>query len=216
MKKEQISGKKEKLAQFNRDNILDAAEKLFAQKGIVQTTMDDIAKAADYSKSTIYVYFKSKEEIYNHIILLHMCQLEEAVRIHTERQEGFEACYFDFCNQLVGFYEQYPLYFEGMMGKISIDETEMRENETLQRIYEVGEKINEDITRLIDKGRMEGYLCQELDRIPTGLAFWASLSGLITLAHMKEAYIGMRTGMTKKEFLQYGFQMLIDAIRRRQ
>ncbi|MBD5462568.1 MAG: helix-turn-helix transcriptional regulator [Lachnospiraceae bacterium] len=27
--------------------------------------MDDIAKTADYSKSTIYVYFKSKEEIYH-------------------------------------------------------------------------------------------------------------------------------------------------------
>ena len=60
--------KKEKLAQFHRQNIMETAENLFAEKRIAQTTMDDIAKNADYSKSTIYVYFKSKEEIiYNEI-----------------------------------------------------------------------------------------------------------------------------------------------------
>ena len=35
------------------------------EKGIALTTMDDISKEAGYSKSTVYVYFKSKDEIYN-------------------------------------------------------------------------------------------------------------------------------------------------------
>ena len=60
--------KKEALEQFNRDNILGAAKELFESKGVEKTTMDDIAALADYSKSTIYVYFKSKEEIYNSIV----------------------------------------------------------------------------------------------------------------------------------------------------
>ena len=49
--------KENRLVRFNRQNILEAAERLFAEKGVRQTTMDDIAKAADYSKSTVYVYF---------------------------------------------------------------------------------------------------------------------------------------------------------------
>ena len=61
--------KKEKLIRFNKENILETAEMLFSNKGIEKTTMDEIAKRADCSKSTIYVYFDSKEEIYNHIIL---------------------------------------------------------------------------------------------------------------------------------------------------
>ena len=54
--------RKQALEKFHRDSIMDAAGELFGKKGIDGTTMDDIAKLADYSKSTIYVYFKSKED----------------------------------------------------------------------------------------------------------------------------------------------------------
>ena len=43
--------------------IVDAAAKLFAQKGIENTSMDDIAKAVDYTRSTLYRYFNSFDEI---------------------------------------------------------------------------------------------------------------------------------------------------------
>ncbi len=205
---------KEKRIQFNKTNILNAAESLFAGKGIVQTTMDDIAKAADYSKSTIYVYFKSKEEIYNTIILTHMTQMEEAIRKCIERAENSESCYFDFCGHLVQFYEHYPMYFQGMMGKISIDQKEMEESEVLRQIYDVGEKLNDDMKLLFEMGRKEGYLRDDINAIPTGLAFLASLSGIITLAYEKEAYISMRTGMSRTDYLQYGFEMLLASIRR--
>ncbi|MFQ8889928.1 MAG: TetR/AcrR family transcriptional regulator [Bilophila wadsworthia] len=38
-----------------------------SEKGIAGTTMDDIAKAAEYRKTTIYNYFRSKEELVNHL-----------------------------------------------------------------------------------------------------------------------------------------------------
>ena len=51
--------KKELLTKFNKDNIIRAAKELFSEQGVERTTMDEIAKKADYSKSTLYVYFKS-------------------------------------------------------------------------------------------------------------------------------------------------------------
>lgn len=39
-------------------------------KGIAATSMDDIAKAAGYSKATLYVYFENKEEIVGILVLL--------------------------------------------------------------------------------------------------------------------------------------------------
>ena len=45
--------KKEALVQFHKKSILDTAEKLFSEKGIRQTTMDDIAKAADYLREAV-------------------------------------------------------------------------------------------------------------------------------------------------------------------
>ena len=96
--------KKEALVQFHKKSILDTVEKLFSEKGIRQTTMDDIAKAADYSKSTLYVYFKSKDEIYEHIIYSHMCRLKESMEECTRENLDFEQCYFRICAKLSQLY----------------------------------------------------------------------------------------------------------------
>lgn len=44
-----------------RDQLLAAAERLFAKKGAVETTVADIADAAGLAKGTFYVYFPSRE-----------------------------------------------------------------------------------------------------------------------------------------------------------
>ena len=44
--------------------ILDAAERLFHEKGMQQTTIDEIAQAADVSVGSVYFHFKSKEALY--------------------------------------------------------------------------------------------------------------------------------------------------------
>ena len=56
-----------------KQEILKAAMKMFAQNGVVNTKMTDIAAAAGIGKGTIYEYFRSKEDIfadaYGHIFL---------------------------------------------------------------------------------------------------------------------------------------------------
>jgi AcrR family transcriptional regulator len=50
-----------KRPEVRRDQLLDAAEKLFAEKGYAETTVLDIAEAAGVAKGTFYLYFPSKE-----------------------------------------------------------------------------------------------------------------------------------------------------------
>ena len=47
-----------------KQQILQAALGLFAKWGLFKTTMEEIAKAAGKGKSTLYYYFKSKDEIF--------------------------------------------------------------------------------------------------------------------------------------------------------
>lgn len=51
-----------------REKLIDIARQLFAHKGIENTTMNDIALAAEKGRRTIYTYFKNKREIYNAVI----------------------------------------------------------------------------------------------------------------------------------------------------
>lgn len=51
-----------------RDKLIDIARQLFAHKGIENTTMNDIAIAAEKGRRTIYTYFKNKRDIYNAVV----------------------------------------------------------------------------------------------------------------------------------------------------
>jgi TetR/AcrR family transcriptional regulator len=44
-------------------SILDAAKKVFASKGYLKSTMDEIALVAEITKPTIYLYFKTKDDL---------------------------------------------------------------------------------------------------------------------------------------------------------
>ena len=48
-----------------KDQILAAAMQVFKKWGLHKTTMEDIAKAAGKGKSTLYYYYKSKEDIFD-------------------------------------------------------------------------------------------------------------------------------------------------------
>jgi len=56
--------RREREKQRRRDDILSTSRTVFFDKGFRDTTIDDIARAAELSRGTIYLYFESKEEIY--------------------------------------------------------------------------------------------------------------------------------------------------------
>ncbi len=64
-----INERKEKEKDIRRNDIIEAAEKVFFKKGYSQATMDDVAKEAEFSKRTLYVYFNSKEQLHFEIMI---------------------------------------------------------------------------------------------------------------------------------------------------
>ncbi len=206
--------KKERLQEFNRGNILSTAKRLFEEGGILGTTMDDIAKGADYSKSTIYTYFKSKEEIYNHVILEHIQILHRMVREALDDNKGFPDGYFAICDALAGFYNRYPLYFESILDEIKLPKGESES--VLIQIYDVGEAINGCIEQYLRTCLSERRVHLSISPLQATFTFWAGLSGVIALAHKKEAYINKAMGVTKERFMQDGFELLLQSITERE
>jgi AcrR family transcriptional regulator len=59
---------RERYLETRRNQILDAAIDIFGNKGLDAATVDDLARAAGISKGTVYLYFKSKDEIFDAIL----------------------------------------------------------------------------------------------------------------------------------------------------
>ena len=63
-------------------------------------------------------------------------------------------------------------------------------------------------------GMEKGDLRGDLEVMPAIFAFWGMLSGIIQLAANKEEYIQQSMGLSKMQFLEYGFRMLYRSIAR--
>jgi len=51
-----------------KEEIIEAARNLFQRYGLFKTTMEDIAKALNKGKSTLYYYYKNKDEIFEAVV----------------------------------------------------------------------------------------------------------------------------------------------------
>jgi AcrR family transcriptional regulator len=69
---------------INRDKILNVSSNIFTRKGFENTTINDIADAVEKKKSSVYYYFKSKEEIFQNVVL------DEAVKFRREIIEAID------------------------------------------------------------------------------------------------------------------------------
>ncbi len=205
--------KKEALIQFNKEHILASAKKLFETRGIILTTVDEIAKEADCSKSTLYVYFKGKDDILNHIILEQMLLLKDTLKDSINGVEDFEECYFSICSNLVKLQEQHPVYYELVLGTIRLEDKDIEEKNILYEIYVVGEEINNLIEELLVRGIEIGYIRKDIQVLPTIFFLWSEISEIIRFADQKQKYFQMRLGMTKAEYMDYCFHMLLRSIK---
>lgn len=60
--------KQQVVAEFRRAAIVRAARAVFARRGFAQAIVDEIAKEAGVAKGTLYLYFKSKTDIYRAVL----------------------------------------------------------------------------------------------------------------------------------------------------
>ena len=196
----------------HRENIVSAASALFMEKGISATSMDDIAKAAGYSKATLYVYFENKEEIVGILVLNSMKKLYDYISSALIQHETTKARYDFICRGLVQYQEEFPFYFKMVLDKINIDFESKDHLPEERETYQIGEEINEKIKNFLLSGMEKGDLRDDLEIMPAIFNFWGMISGIIQLAANKEEYIKKSMGLSKEKFLEYGFSLVYHSI----
>jgi AcrR family transcriptional regulator len=203
---------KDKIIGFHRESIIKAADELFIEFGKDGTTINMIAKLANYSTATIYVYFKNKDEIFSCLIYQCMLKVKEIISGVADNEGEFEGKYFRICNALVDMQDQYPLYFEGMIGHINMDFESSNTPEIYRDIFNLGNKINQVLIRIIDQGINANYLDKDIDKKMTIFYLWASLTGIVRMIKQKNDYF-MLNNVTRTSLLKFSFQNIFNGIK---
>ncbi|MBO5209594.1 MAG: TetR/AcrR family transcriptional regulator [Lachnospiraceae bacterium] len=207
-----MARRKKEPQNIHRKNISIAAEQLFLQKGIKNTSMSEIAKEAGYSKATLYVYFKNKEELVGFLVLESMKKLHDYISQAIMKCDGTKERYLEICSAMLKYQEEYPFYFSMVLETINIDFETTNFLPEEKETFLVGEQINELLVEFLQSGMLTGEIRSDIEILPTIFTFWGMLSGLIQMAANKEAYIGQQMRKSKMEFLDYGFEMLYESI----
>jgi AcrR family transcriptional regulator len=106
-----IAARKQREKEDMRSLILDAARKIFLEKGYYQASMRNIAEEIEYSAGTIYLYFKDKDEIFHSLHeegfrrMLEKMQPLEHVTDPFERLKAMGLVYLEFAKNNKDFYD---------------------------------------------------------------------------------------------------------------
>lgn len=72
--------KKKQPSTSTKEQLINAAAKIFQQKGFQKTRISDIVNEGGVAQGTFYLYFESKKEIFRQIILAHSCRFAKVFK----------------------------------------------------------------------------------------------------------------------------------------
>ncbi len=188
------------------ERILDSAELLFVEKGYHETSVNDIAEQADFSRTSIYQYFSSKEEIYVHILERYTDLLIERVLAATRDPEKVVDKIKAFLEEMRAMMKLKPNFFE--LYFIQRHELERRLSPELRAQLNLKRRMLENVFRdFFGRGAEKGEVRNLRVKDASNL-FFAQVAGMLLL----HAYYGSEFDVTLDEHLDKSLQMYLEFI----
>jgi AcrR family transcriptional regulator len=91
---------------FRRTQLIQAARERFSRHGISGTTIDGIAQAAGVAKGTVYLYYKSKDDIFRQILDEDLTQFHEETVPAISGPGDLESTLRGFFVDVLGFFDR--------------------------------------------------------------------------------------------------------------
>jgi len=166
--------------------IMDAAEKLFFAKGAENTSMDEIAEAAELSKGLLYFYFKSKEDLIHSIVHRGLSILggffQQALH---ENEEGIMQAR-AIGEAYIRFSREYPNYFGLMAWFENVRTADPVPGTYSYDCQEKGKNVLGLLVQAVVNGIEDGTIRSDLDPMETAVMLWGMTHGIITVAGYKQ------------------------------
>ncbi|MFZ1292192.1 MAG: TetR/AcrR family transcriptional regulator [Melioribacteraceae bacterium] len=208
-----ISERKEREKLQRRQEIILAAEKVFFSKGFTNSTMDDIAAEAELSKGTIYLYFKSKEELFKVFVNRGITKLYELFVEFSSKQPNGLLKVKAIGEAYIKFYYEYPNYYQAMMFEESKQVSEISNESEDMEILKIKMDTNKILVDTIIEGMNDGSIRKDLDPVKTSLVLWGESLGVLQLATLKADILCNEMKCTTQDLISYFFEFTYNALK---
>jgi len=194
-----------------RNDILAAAGELFDEKGFQATTIDEIARKTELSKGTIYLYFKSKDELFLAVCLKGISGFRAYLETSVTGKRGVESKIRAIYIAYVDYFIEVPHVFRALQDTFT---ERLRSNLSPESVEQINGTISEALafgSMFVQEGIDSGLFRKDVDPFAFSLMAWRLATGLIELAVLEDPGV-VDAGAVKKMF-EKSISLLIDGLK---
>lgn len=173
--------RREREKELRRSAILRSARREFFDKGFRSVTVDSIARRAELSKGAIYLYFKSKEDIYAQILLRDIDKFHDRVKTLLDTSLSAEDNLRRFAEVYSSFFisdrELFRIFMNFMIQHNPVNFTPKISDHIVQSTNQTVKIIEQVLQMGVDRGEFPRNLDIRICRN----ALWGLLNGIIAL-----------------------------------
>jgi TetR/AcrR family transcriptional regulator len=207
-----IKERKEREKGARREEIVNAAEKIFFEKGLAQATMDEIAEAAELSKGTLYLYYKSKEDLYlsvamkgTEILYQMFLRIIESGEPTIRMIANLGEAYYEYFKSYRNYFRMY-YFFENPQVQSQVS------GEMMEVCLESDRKLWDLVESVLQRGIDEGLLRKDLDPLEAGVMLWSNSNGMMRIMDRQEPYWKERMGLNLEKMMRESNRMLVEGM----
>jgi AcrR family transcriptional regulator len=173
--------RREREKEQRRNAILRAARREFFEKGFRSVTVDSIARRSELSKGAIYLYFKSKEEIYAQILLRDIDKFHDRVKSLLDTSKSASENLRQFAEVYAAFFlsdrELFRIFMNFMIQHNPVNFTPKINDHIVKSTNQTVSIIEQILQMGIERGEFP----QALDIRVCRNALWGLLNGIVAL-----------------------------------
>ena len=207
-----IQERKEREKERRRNEIIDAAEKIIFANGIDKATVENIAAEAEISKATVYLYFSSKEEIYFAISMRGQQILFEMLENAVSKVKNTREKVLTFLKTFVNFKKKFSNYFNAFFYFLSNEVEFEKEKLYVEENRKRHEKYLNSWKELIQKGKKEGVIREDLNEINVVLLLWMQLIGFLRIYSVMKPRLKESFDIEEESLLNDYFDLVLQGM----
>ena len=181
-----ISERKEREREQRRQAIINAGEKVFFSRGYETSTMEDVAKQAELSKGTLYLYFESKDELHFAIMERGMAILMKLMEKKMSSPKNGRETLRELGLALVDFSNQYPDYFNSLIFFQARDTEQQNLKESKVKSFMANRNSLTLLNETLIRGMEDGSIRRDIPLAELSTTLWAQMMGVLVMYSAKK------------------------------
>jgi TetR/AcrR family transcriptional regulator len=204
--------RKEREKETRKEAIIDAAQKVFFEKGLHLATMEEIAETAELAKGTLYLYYHSKEDLYLAVTMRGLDILRRMFKEVMDKKTTFVHTLVELTETYTTFYEQHKEYFR-MLHFFNTPSSHTQVSEEMMRsCSEFNQMLWTMVIEFLRKGTAEHKLRADLNPIEIAVIMWSNTTTLLMRIDSQLNFWKERMNINLRHTLDVSYQLMLESV----